>query len=289
MEKSRRQLAKVLALVLILLAFWAAGKFFLGSGNGGQDHLTITALSVGKADALIVQCEEHVFLIDAGEQDDKEEVVNALKQRGINQIDLFLVTHFDKDHVGGGAYVMEQMEVASVLMPDYEGDREEYQNFLESLQGHPDVRRLTEPFHKTFGALQITVYPAENPEEIQDTKEEYDNDMSLVASLSYGSRKFLLTGDIEKGRIRQMLAAETDWGHDWIKMPHHGRYQKALKDLLEAVQPENAVICCSEEEYAEKKTLQLLKEQGVRVWDTSKGCVTTVYRQGEIQVKALLK
>ena len=147
MEKSRRQLAKVLALVLILLAFWAAGKYFWGSGNGGQDHLTITALSVGKADALIVQCEEHVFLIDAGEQDDKEEVVNALKQRGINQIDLFLVTHFDKDHVGGGAYVMEQMEVASVLMPDYEGDREEYQNFLESLQGHPDVRRLTRPFH----------------------------------------------------------------------------------------------------------------------------------------------
>lgn len=285
MEKSRRQLAKVLALVLILLAFWAAGKYFWGSGNGGQDHLTITALSVGKADALIVQCEEHVFLIDAGEQDDKEEVVNALKQRGINQIDLFLVTHFDKDHVGGGAYVMEQMEVASVLMPDYEGDREEYQNFLESLQGHPDVRRLTKPFHKTFGSLQITVYPAENPEEIQDTKGEYDNDMSLVASLSYGSRKFLLTGDIEKGRICQMLAAETDWGHDWIKMPHHGRYQKELKELLEAVSPQWAVICCSGKNPAEEKTLALLEQTGAKVWDTSGQAVVTWCDGEEIRVE----
>ena len=72
-----------------------------------------------------------------------------------------------------------------------------------------------------------------------------------------------------------MLDTEVDWTHDWIKMPHHGRYQKALQDLLEAVQPSWAVICCSEEEPTEDKTLELLAEEGVSVWDTSEQAVVT--------------
>lgn len=275
MEKNRRRLAKVLALVLVLLALWAFAKQFQGAGPAEEDVLTITALSVGKADALIIQNGEHTFLIDAGEQDDGEKIVRELRDRGVSRIDLFLVTHFDKDHVGGAAYVMEQMETALVVMPDYDGDRPEYAKFLESLQGHPDVRRLTEPFQETEGALQITVYPAEDPQEIRDTQEEYDNDMSLVASLCYGDRKFLLTGDIEKTRIRQMLASGTDWRHDWIKMPHHGRWQKALEELLEAVSPQWAVICCSDRHPAEEKTLSLLERAGVNVRDTAGQAVVT--------------
>ena len=67
-------------------------------------------------------------------------------------------------------------------------------------------------------------------------------------------------------------------------MPHHGRYQKALKALLEAVQPQMAVICCSKKEYAEDKTLKLLEENGIKMWDTSRGSVVTVFKEGEVKV-----
>ncbi len=285
---NRWRMAGVCFLSLLLVVFWVGIRGFRPEAEL-EGELVITAFAVGKADALLVQTEEQVIVVDTGEEEDGPYLVQELRNRGIRQVDLLLVTHFDKDHVGGAAYLMDHMEVAAVRIPDYEGDRPEYQAFLERLQGHPDVERLTDIYQYHAGDLECTVYPAEDPKEIQNTDEEYDNDMSLVASLTFQDKRFLFTGDIEKTRIAQMLTSDVDWQHDWIKMPHHGRYQKALKDLLEAVQPENAVICCSEEEYAEKKTLQLLKEQGVRVWDTSKGCVTTVYRQGEIQVKALLK
>lgn len=136
---NRRRSAGALVLLLALLALWAGIRRFGAAVPAEQEALTITALSVGKADALIVQTEDRVILIDTGEKDDGDEILQELKKRGIGRIDLLLVTHFDKDHVGGAADVMEQMEVASVWMPDYEGDRKEYQDFLRCLQGHPDV------------------------------------------------------------------------------------------------------------------------------------------------------
>ena len=272
----KKQMLSVLGLVLLLTVLWAGIRLLPGMGYGQQELLTITALPVGKADALIVEVGEQVILIDAGEKEDGEKVVRALRDRGISRIDFFLVTHFDRDHVGGAAYVMGQMEVAGVLLPDYEGDRPEYAELLACLREHPDVQRVTEPWKASVGELQVTVYPPEDPEEIRSQEGEYDNDMSLVTSIAYGNRRFLLTGDIESCMIRQMLAEDTDWKHDWIKMPHHGRYEQELSDLLGAVAPEMAVICCSEKHPAEEETLALLEEYGIPVWDTKEQAVVTV-------------
>lgn len=281
----RRQFLGVLALMAALLVLWMGIRFLYTSDREDTDALVITALSVGKADALIVQQGDHVLLIDAGEKDDGDEIVRFFRDRGIDQIDLFVVTHFDKDHVGGAALVAEQMEVSAVLLPDYDGDRPEYTEFLEVLEGHPDVQRVAAPLQSlSLGELQVTVYPAPDPESIQDTEDEYDNDLSLVTSIRYGSKGFLLTGDIERERIRQMLSEDVDWKHDWIKMPHHGRYQKELEDLLDAVAPEAAVICCSNKNPAEEETLALLKERGIAVWDTKDQAVVTVCDKETITV-----
>ncbi len=44
------------------------------------------------------------------------------------------------------------------------------------------------------------------------------------------------------------------------------------------------MICCSKKEYAEDKTLKLLKENGIKMWDTSRGSVVTVFKEGEVKV-----
>lgn len=272
----RGRTAGVLALLLALAVLWAGAGRLRVSETADADALTITALAVGKADALIVQEGGHALLIDTGEEDDGDEIVQELKEKGIRRLDLLIVTHFDKDHVGGAAYVMEQMEVSAVLMPDYEGDRPEYREFLERLEGHTNAQRVTGTLELSKGAMEIAVYAAEDPQGLQAGKEEYDNDMSLVTSIRYGDRRFLLTGDIEGDRIWQMLAGDTDWKHDWIKMPHHGRYDEALAALLEAVSPQAAVICCSEKHPADKKTRKMLEERGISVWDTAEQAVVTV-------------
>lgn len=280
----KRYPAAAFFLAAVLLGFWLWASGLSRSDLKGETF-TITAFSVGKADALLLQEQDTAILLDTGEEDDGVYLLEELKKRGITHLDVLLITHFDKDHVGSAALVMENLSVDTVLIPDYEGDRPEYLAFMESLEGHSDVQTVTEPMEYTTGALDWMIYPAEEPEEILNTEDEYDNDMSLVAKVTYGTCRFLLTGDIEKTRIAQMLAADVDWQCDWIKMPHHGRYQKALNRLLDAAQPSSAVICCSEKNPAEQKTLDMLKERGISVWDTSQQSVVTVSDGEKIAVR----
>lgn len=279
MQKRNLAIAAVLILILSGIWLWVQRPERYPDSEGG---LVITAFAVGKADALLIQEQDTAIVVDTGEKEDGPFLVQELKNRGISRIDLLVVTHFDKDHVGGAAFLTENLEVASVLMPDYDGNRPEYGEFMDSLAGHPDVHRLGEISQLAFENLQMTIYPAQDPEEILEQDGEYDNDMSLVISMAFEERRFLLTGDIEKIRIVQMLASDTNWKHDWIKMPHHGRYQKILREFIEKVQPSSAVICCSEQEPAEEKTRKLLEEHRVQVWDTSVGTVTVTCREGQI-------
>ena len=289
MEKKR--IIAVGILLAALTAVWLGIRQFAGSDEIKNPALTITALSVGKADALILKTDDWAAMIDTGEEKDGSYICETLEAAGIDHLNLLLITHFDKDHVGGAAELLETVGADQVLMPDYEGTRPEYAAFLSALEAHPEteVQRVigTEVLEIPAGAVttSFTVYAAENPAEIQNTGGEYDNDMSLVAKVICGEKKFLFTGDIEKTRIAQMLDSGEDWTVDWIKMPHHGRYQKKVEKLLEAVNPFYAVICDGEDQLAEEETLDALKKRQIKEWETADGTVVTVTDGKNIKVR----
>ena len=289
MEKKR--IIAVAILLAALAAVWLGIRQFAGSDEIKNPALTITALPVGKADALILKTDDWAAMIDTGEESDGSCIRETLEAAGIDHLNLLLITHFDKDHVGSAAELLETVGVDQVRMPDYEGTRPEYAAFLAALEAHPEteVQRVigTEVLEIPAGAVttSFTVYAAENPAEIQNTGGEYDNDMSLVAKVICGEKKFLFTGDIEKPRIVQMLDSGEDWTADWIKMPHHGRYQKKVEKLLEAVNPFYAVICDGEDQLAEEETLDALKKRQIKEWETADGTVVTMTDGKNIKVR----
>ena len=289
MEKKR--IMAVGILLAALTAVWLGIRQFAGSDEIENPALTITALPVGKADALILKTDDWAAMIDTGEERDGSYICETLEAAGIDHLNLLLITHFDKDHVGNAAELLETVGADQVLMPDYEGTRPEYAAFLSSLEAHPEteVQRITgtETLEIPTGSVNtsLTIYAADDPAEIQDTDGEYDNDMSLVAKVICGEKKFLFTGDIEKTRIAQMLDSGEDWTADWIKMPHHGRYQKKVEKLLEAVNPFYAVICDGEDQLAEEETLDALKKRQIKEWETADGTVVTVTDGKNIKVR----
>ena len=289
MEKKR--IIAVGILLAALIAVWLGIRQFAGSDEIKNPALTITALPVGKADALILKTDSWAAMIDTGEERDGSYIRETLEAAGIDHLNLLLVTHFDKDHVGSAAELLETVGADQVLMPDYEGTRPEYAAFLSALEVHPEteVQRITgtETLKIPAGSVNtsLTIYAADDPAEIQDTDGEYDNDMSLVAKVTCGEKKFLFTGDIEKTRIAQMLDSGDDWKADWIKMPHHGRYQKKVEKLLEAVNPFYAVICDGEDQPAEEETLDALKKRQIKEWETADGTVVTITDGKNIKVR----
>ncbi|MBR9945162.1 MBL fold metallo-hydrolase [Clostridiaceae bacterium Marseille-Q4145] len=289
MEKKR--IIAVGILLAALAAVWLGVRQLSGTEQITHPALTITALPVGKADALILKTDDWAAMIDTGEERDGSYIRETLEAAGIDHLNLLLVTHFDKDHVGSAAELLGTVGADQVLMPDYEGTRPEYAAFLSALEAHPEteVQRITgtETLEIPAGSVNtsLTIYAADDPAEIRDTDGEYDNDMSLVAKVTCGEKQFLFTGDIEKTRIRQMLESQVDWKADWIKMPHHGRYQKKVEKLLEAVNPFYAVICDGGDQLAEEETLDALKKRQIKAWETADGTVVTMTDGKNIKVR----
>lgn len=257
---SNKQL--LILLIFSLLLTGCSGKI---TDNSSKDTslLKITAFSVGKADSILIQQEDHSILIDAGEKEDGGKILEELSERKIDSLDYLIITHYDKDHVGSAAEILQNIPVETVLCPDYEGTREEYFAFLQETQKNQNSSYVTEITEIDLGEMHLIIYPAENPKQYMETDQEYDNDLSLVCSLSYGEKSFLFAADIEKKRTNQMLEEGILGGYDWIKIPHHGNYRKSLKNLLETIHPKFAVISTSIEEPAEDKMIQLMEDQSI--------------------------
>ena len=108
---------------------------------------------------------------------------------------------------------------------------------------------------------------------------EYDydpsNNSSLVTTIRHGEMNLLFTGDIEKERINdwlnQRVHIETDY--DFLKVPHHGKYEKILPEFFEKVDAEYAVITSSDKNPEETETLGALKDAGVKYYLTKNGDV----------------
>jgi len=273
---------KIVTATILLLSAAACMPFFLKGGGetppaGRQlDPLQVTLLKIGKADAIVVQEGGQTAVIDAGEEEDGAEVVAFLKEQGISQIDTLIITHFDKDHVGGADTLVEALEIGQVLVPDYQAESTEYSDFLSAMeQKEITPQALTEPVEFKLGEADVLVEPPLSYE-IPDGEVEYDNNFSLITTITHGGNRLLFAGDIEKQRIREWLAEGTAAECDFLKMPHHGVYNKALPELMDAVSPKYAVICDSDKNPAEDKTLELLRQVNTQVMETRNGDVTVI-------------
>ena len=111
-----------------------------------------------------------------------------------------------------------------------------------------------------------------------------DNNMSLVSMITFGTKKFLFTGDIEKDRIEQVINDDYSLTADWIKMPHHGGYTKNTADLLAIVDPAYAVISTSNERPAEEKLMDLLSSLDIETYDTTYGTIVTYCDKNSIKI-----
>ena len=247
----------------------------------------VTALKVGKADALLLWTEGEAVLLDAGEDDDGEEVLEYIEEQGIDSLKAMIITHFDKDHVGGADKILEGCPVETVYYPDYEGDGKQYRQFCEALEASgaagTAVRTQTElPVREA--SLVISPSALEPEEILAGGEKEYDNDLSLAVRLSCGEGRMLFLGDAKEQRIEELLQ-EGDLACDVLKLPHHGRYNDGLPDLLSAAEPEAVIICCSDKNPPEEETLALLAERGVDVWETRNGNIELCWKGGGWEIR----
>ena len=225
-------------------------------------------LKVGQADAMILRTANHTVIIDCGEEDDGDEVVEYLQDNMIESVDYLFITHFDKDHVGGVPEVIEHVDIKQIVSPDYEGSNDAYENYRKTITDkNISPILLTENMSFILDDVLFEVYPPQ-----KKSYAEGDNDFSLAISVTHGDNSFLFTGDAESVRLSEIME-QTDREYDFLKFPHHGRYNNKTKMFIEAVNPTYAVITCSEKNPAEEETISVLENANCKVYYTKDGNV----------------
>ena len=156
---------RLIALLLMLFALLAVGCDTARS----EPALTVAALSIGKADSILLTDGAHSVLIDAGEEDDGDKVLDALAEAGVRRLDLIIFTHFDKDHIGGAPELLAGIRADRVAMPAYEPDGKRYRALLEALDGAGlAAERLTADTSLAVGDMAIDIWTPQGRREERD-------------------------------------------------------------------------------------------------------------------------
>lgn len=233
--------------------------------------LRIRCLKIGKADAYLLLTESHSVLIDAGEEDDAQEILAYLAAREVAELDCLILTHFDKRSIGGVPELLSSIKVSRVLVPDYD----KASNLAVLVQGMLDTlntQKVTDRMDLEYQGVQFTVLPAQKAV----YEEDEDNNNSLVVSVTHGTNSFLFAGDIMSERIAEMAQAGLLTPHTFIKMPCHGQNIAGLDQLLDLVQPQIAVIPASKKNPPAGAVLADLDARGIRWYVTMNGGITII-------------
>ena len=268
-------------------AFIAAALTMSASSTSCSDYseppinvgeLEVIFFDVGKADSIVLRSEESTVIIDCGERGDGKEIVAYLEENDISSVDYLIITHYDKDHVGGAAKVINKLDVKNILAPDYEeisDEMEKYQKALDAKNLTPQL--LTSDISFRLGDADYTVLAPKKDFYGEDN----DNDFSLVTKVTHGKNVLLFTGDAMEERLDEIM----DIGNcTLLKIPYHGRKLSNIDSFISAVSPKCAVVCTSKSEYS-SQVQNILLDKKIPTYSTCfNGKITAISNGTEIKI-----
>jgi competence protein ComEC len=237
---ARKPVVRRLVAVIALGGILGALPVRLAAPGWPPPGWLIVACAVGQGDAIVLPAGVgSAVVIDAGPEPNA--VDHCLRRLGVDQVVLFVVSHFHADHVGGVAGVFHGRTVLGVVTPDWPepvGGRAAVTS--QARTAHAPMGLAGPGWTYAVGGLQLTVL---GPQEALHGTNSDPNNNSLVLLASVGGRTVLLPGDAETEEQQELLSRlGPEAVHaDVLKVAHHGSsYQSPA--FLDAVHPAVALV-----------------------------------------------
>lgn len=248
-----------------------------------KEYIYVDFLDVGNADCIVIRTENRTTVIDTATSISSNIIFKYLNEKGIDRIDVLIITHFDKDHVGSASKILNNIQVDRVYQTykNSGAKSQYYKRYLKSLKNNKtDVYTLTEPKKMFQDDAILSVYPPESDGYI--TKE--SNNSSLIVTLEYGIYSFFFGGDIEEDRIAEILRGGTK-KFDVLKVPHHGYYEDNTGEFISEISPKFSVITTTSLSPPSPQTVMELYRIGSKVYFTDNGTVEIITDGESFSVK----
>jgi competence protein ComEC len=231
----RPRLARAAALSLVTLATGAAlwALWPRASPPPPPTGLRITALDVGQGDSILLQVPEGSVLVDEGPPE--ANVAGQLRRLGVRRLAAVVLTHPQRDHVGGAAGVLARVRVDGVLDPRIPF-ASPFERAALAVARREHVRIEVVEAGRSFrlGRLTLRVLWPRQPVPPGDDP----NNWATVIHARYGDVDALLTADAESNVTLPLHPPQAEI----LKVAHHGSADDGLEELLHAVRPRVALI-----------------------------------------------
>jgi competence protein ComEC len=195
--------------------------------------LRVTFLDVGQGDAALLETPSARVLVDQGPPE--ADAAGQLLGLGVRSLSAVVLTHPERDHVGGAADVLRRLEVGTVLDPFLATTGPEREEALAVARWRRvPVREIRAGSELRAGGLVLRVLwppdeglPGENP-----------NLNATVIVASYGETDVLLSADAESDVTDGIPLGAVEV----LKVAHHGSADPGLEAELRRLRPRIAVV-----------------------------------------------
>lgn len=283
---TRREATRRAAWIMVLVVWWPLlATIATLRPAAGDEGLALHLLDVGQGDAIAVRTPGgHWVMVDAGPAgtsgDAGQRVVGPyLARQGVRRIEVFVLSHAHRDHVGGGASVVSRFPVGLALDPGEPFAESGYDAWLEMLAARGSrwrVARAGDAWELDGVTFRVVHPPATWSHRGHDLNED-----SIVLEVTYGPFRALLTGDAGFP-AESALAVAGDGPVSLLKVGHHGSRGSTAEAFLAAIAPQAAVISVGRNGYGHPAplTLQRLAAARVPVWRTDRDGTVRVTTDG---------
>lgn len=246
-------------------------------------------IDVGEGDCSLIISDESTVLIDGGENNKGDVVLEYLESLNIDKLDMLIATHPHSDHIGGLDTVINAIEVSSLIMPELPDEivpsTKTYTDFLTAIdENNVPASYAAAGDEFVFGKGVFTIVSPQENAEFDDL-----NNCSLVVMFSYDGVDVLFTGDMEKEAETAALEGKIALKADILKVAHHGSKTSTSADFYNEVNPDFCIISLGEDNqygFPHEKTLTTIAKNGAKVYRTDKdGSVCISINNSQISVQ----
>ncbi len=228
--RRRRAVLLLSALPLALVGRWALD---VPTPYVPPAGLRVTFLDVGQGDSALLETHMGAVLVDQGPPE--ADVAGQLRDLGVRSLSALVLTHPQRDHIGGAAEVLRRVEVGTVLDPGLPGESEDETAALAAARdrGVP-VQVVRSGDELRVGGLRLKVLWPDGPG-VAGTD---PNDRAIVLLARFGAADVLLTADAESNVTARLPLRRVEV----LKVAHHGSADEGLERELRILRPAVAVI-----------------------------------------------
>lgn len=212
----------------------------------GPGKLEIHVIDVGQGDAIALRTPRGRWVIvDAGRtwqggDAGRRAVIPYIRRLG-GQVALFVLSHPDADHVGGAPSVIDALRPSLWWDPGFVHGSGVYRDALAvAEQRGVTWQRVVAGDSLSLDGVMLRVL---GPDSAWMANEDNPNDASVILMVQHGQVRALLTGDAEVAQEAWLVERYgADLKASILKVGHHGSKTSSTNALLDAVQPQIALI-----------------------------------------------